>query len=99
MASDAKTTDIAEAGAIVDIPNLGKRLRAPDDMRYRYPAGKCPSCGGVGIPWRGWFNCDGPADCDAKAWIATGEVFLPVPPPPPDPTAGLLLCDTEAAHA
>lgn len=75
------TVDFAQAGEIVDIPELGKRRRAPDDIRYRYAenAARCPNCGGFGVPWGGWFSCDGGGDkphCLAVALVSTGEVFL-----------------------
>ena len=52
----------------------------------------CPICGGVGIPWAGYFHCDGL--CHALAVVADGRTFLPVPrvaqeaPPCPTPIAG-----------
>jgi hypothetical protein len=39
----------------------------------------CPVCGGVGIPWRGVYHCDG--TCQAIASVATGQVFVPVASP------------------
>lgn len=50
-------------------------VRQPDATRYRYGDGasRCP-CGGLGIPWRGWFTCD---DCGGRALVDTGEFFLP----------------------
>jgi hypothetical protein len=39
----------------------------------------CPVCGGIGIPWAGWYHCDG--TCHAKALVGTGQVFVPVAPP------------------
>jgi hypothetical protein len=34
---------------------------------------RCPACGGLGIPWHGWFTCE---DCQAIALIQTGEVWV-----------------------
>lgn len=70
-------TDFAKAGDIVDIPSLGKRTRAPDNVRYRYTdsATMCPICGDIGVPWGGWFTCDSRGCC--VALVSTGEVFTP----------------------
>lgn len=49
-------------------------------VRYQYQANgnaPCPICGDVGIPWAGWFNCEG--KCGCVAFIASGEVLMPVP--------------------
>jgi len=49
-------------------------------VRYQYLEhgnAPCPICGGVGIPWVGWFNCDG--KCGCIAFIPTGEVLMFVP--------------------
>ena len=47
--------------------------------RYDYDVDKvtCPVCGSLGIPWAGWFHCDG--KCTGIAWIETGEFMLPMP--------------------
>ncbi len=38
-------------------------------------AGKsnCSICGGLGIPWAGWFHCE---ECCAIAFIATGTTYI-----------------------
>jgi len=43
--------------------------------KYNYDKNKtqCGVCGGLGIPWRGWFSCE---DCTAKSVIKTGETFI-----------------------
>ena len=50
--------------------------------RYDYATapGRCPVCGGVGLPWAGWFSCDG--RCHGVALVATGQMFVPVQGPP-----------------
>ena len=67
-------------GETVEIPGLGVRVVAPGTLRYDYAAApsRCPACGGVGMPWGGWFSCDGDWDrhCGAVALVETGEVFL-----------------------
>lgn len=53
-------------------------------VRYDYKdASRCPRCLGVGIPWGGWFHCDG--TCGGIAWIESGEFFLPVGEKQEDP--------------
>ena len=46
-------------------------------LKYNYEKNKikCPACGGIGICWQGWFNCE---CCDVKALIETGEVIMPI---------------------
>ena len=72
------TADYATAGSVVDIPGLGRRVRAADDVRYDYRNAKtrCPicQCDGAGMPWGGWFSCELSDCCDAL--VATGEVFV-----------------------
>ena len=76
--SKSETTDYAKAGDVVDIPGLGKRVRAPDNVRYDYQnaATRCPICkrDGAGPPWAGWFACEW-SDC-CVALVNTGEVFV-----------------------
>jgi len=57
--------------------------RKVDGVRYGHGADGevdpllCPVCGGIGQRWLGWFSCDGNPDCNAIAWIETGEVMRP----------------------
>ena len=37
---------------------------------------RCPICEGAGVPWGGWFHCDGV--CLAVAVVADGRTFLPI---------------------
>lgn len=66
-----------------EIPNLGPRWLQPS-LKYDYEknAAICPVCGGYGIPWGGWFNCQ---CCTAVALVEGGEVFTV----DEHPTAGL----------
>jgi hypothetical protein len=61
------------------IAGAGDTLWQETTARYVYTddPGHCPICGGVGIPWDGWFHCDGA--CHAIAVVADGRTFLPVP--------------------
>lgn len=65
-----------KVGDIVDIPG------APDgskrkliEARYDYENKRCvcPACGGLGIPWLGWFSCE---DCCAVALVEDGRCFV-----------------------
>lgn len=60
---------------IKGLPGTWRKLHG---VTYDYDGAdrcKCPSCGGLGSPWGGWFSC---GDCDCHAWIETGEVILPI---------------------
>lgn len=68
-------------GTIIEIPG------SPDDryvaldmvhLKYKYEESKCdcPVCGGLGIPWGGWFHCQ---DCTAIGLLESGQMFVPVP--------------------
>lgn len=61
---------------VFNIPGLGKRHKHPT-ARYTYAEAKskCGACGGLGIPWGGWFSCE---ECPAVALVSTGEVFIPI---------------------
>ena len=47
------------------------------EKRYDYEKNKCscPSCGGIGIPWHGWFSCQ---ECDCVALVSDGRAFIPM---------------------
>jgi len=47
-------------------------LRTPH--KYLGKSG-CPICGGLGMPWHGWFSCE---DCSAIAVFKTGATYIPV---------------------
>lgn len=67
-------------GDVVEIPGLGSRVVASETVRYDYAADstRCPACGGMGLPWGGWFSCDNwRTTCGAVALVSTGQVFLP----------------------
>jgi hypothetical protein len=62
-------------GDIVNIPGApGGERRVLLAARYDYQAQrtKCPACGGLGVPWKGWFTCD---DCLAVALVSDGRCF------------------------
>lgn len=44
---------------------------------------QCPNCGGLGLPWAGWFRCDGA--CQGKGLVADGRFFVQVHVPEMDP--------------
>lgn len=69
-----------EAQGPITIPNTGPQLWQLTTARYAYAVDPthCPICGGMGIPWKGWFHCDG--TCHAIAVVADGRTFLPVRP-------------------
>mgnify|MGYP001608710521 FL=1 len=62
----------------MQIPGLPNAWWQETTARYDYATDPslCPVCGGVGLPWAGWFHCDG--TCHAIAIIRTGQVFVPV---------------------
>lgn len=63
----------------IDIPGSGPHRWQLTTAYYDYAnaPGRCPICRGIGIPWAGWFYCDG--TCHAIACVADGRTFLPVP--------------------
>lgn len=67
-----------EVGEIVDIPNLGKRVRIAAHYDYERARNRCPICkdDAAGVPWCGWFSCD--FNCPLVALVETGECFMPV---------------------
>jgi hypothetical protein len=62
----------------IQIPGLGPQWYQETLAQYAYDTApsRCPICGGVGIPWRGWFTCDDA--CQAIALVESGRTFLPV---------------------
>ncbi len=63
-------------GEIFEIPNLsGKWVEI--DARYDYAADKCkcPVCGGLGVPWSGWFSCE---KQEHKSLVEGGRTFVKV---------------------
>ena len=77
--------DYAKPGDVLDLPGFCSErvVRQPDAMRYRYAADatRCPLCGGVGIPWNGWFTCQ--TSCELAAIVETGECFVAIREPRP----------------
>lgn len=68
-------------GDIVDIPDFGKARVLPERMDLNNYS-TCPRCKHAGIPWLGWFTCDG--DCVGVVAIigdhpAQGTMFERVP--------------------
>lgn len=61
----------------IEIPGLSGQWRQIE-ARYDYAADKCkcPNCGGLGIPWGGWFSCD--TSCECVAVVSDGRAFVPV---------------------
>lgn len=59
----------------VAIPGLPGRWREIA-ARYDYPGApcRCPKCGGLGVPWGGWYSCE---DCSCVALVADGRAFVP----------------------
>tara|TARA_Y100000310_G_scaffold121883_1_gene120584 strand:- start:147 stop:371 length:225 start_codon:yes stop_codon:yes gene_type:complete len=65
-----------DVGEIVDIPNLGKRVKIAEKYDYQEDKCVCPNCRGIGIiPWNGWGTCQ---CCPCVALIETGDAFMPV---------------------
>lgn len=53
----------------------------PARYDYAQDASRCPNCGGLGIPWRGWFSCE---ECCCKALVEDGRAFMNDNPSYPD---------------
>lgn len=69
--------DLFPTTGTFEVPGRNGLLRVVPGIRYRYDVDKtrCPNCGGIGLPWAGWFHCDG--KCEGIAWIETGEFMQP----------------------
>jgi hypothetical protein len=68
-----------QPGEIISINGLhGKFVILAALYDYDRDGCRCPSCGGVGFAWAGWYDCDGDPACYVKAFIPTGEMFLPL---------------------
>ena len=66
----------------IQIPGLpGLYVRCPHDYAHAVDANRCPACGGLGVPWHGWFTCDN-GRCRAVALVETGVCFVPLPANP-----------------
>ncbi len=65
-----------------EIHAYGRLYLPVQGVRYGYAADKCrcPICAGLGLPWQGWFCCDGLDSCQAIALVEGGQVFLPEKP-------------------
>lgn len=59
----------------VTIPGAPRNPYTEISARYDYALDKCkcPNCGGMGMPWSGWFSCD---SCSCIAVVATGRAFV-----------------------
>lgn len=77
-ADKAKERMEGEVSDAIEIPGLPGRW-TQIESRYDYTTDKCrcPACGGLGFPWRGWFSCD---DCPCKAVVGDGRAFVPANP-------------------
>lgn len=73
---DPSAEDYFRVGEVVEIPGKSaKYVRLEPRYLYGFSSSTCPACGSFGIPWRGWFECDG---CSCIALVSTGEAFLRV---------------------
>ena len=75
MTKDTKMTDILTPEDV----SQHKRIKIGGVVFVRTPhayTGKadCPICGGLGMPWAGWFSCE---DCGALALVTTGTTYVP----------------------
>ena len=58
----------------VRIPGLsGEWTQVEAKYDYHKDKCRCPNCGGLGVPWRGWFTC---YDCDCRALVSDGRSFV-----------------------
>ena len=46
-------------GEIAEIPGaFGRWIEVDVLYEYHVDKVKCPVCGGLGVPWMGWFTCE-----------------------------------------
>lgn len=65
-----------EPSGALAVQGLGRVMRVGAHYDYENNASRCGICGGLGMPWGGWFSCeDEPAHV---ALVGTGECFLVV---------------------
>ena len=64
------------SGDFVEIRGLGRYVRIAAKYDYAKDKCRCPACGGLGMPWGGWFSCE---DCEAVALVTGGDCFIPAP--------------------
>jgi len=75
------TESTVAVGELIEINGLPGKWRKIE-ARYDYKSArtKCPNCGGLGIPWNGWFECDNAfwdgSCCGCVAVVETGEAFI-----------------------
>jgi hypothetical protein len=62
----------------IRIPGLDGMWKYSAEHHYDYEKDKshCPVCGSVGIPWGGWFSCDGGMQLSHVAVVKTGDVYV-----------------------
>lgn len=63
-------------GALIEIGGLpGKYCQIASPYVYADPMKRCtcPNCGGLGMPWGGWFSCE---DCSCVALVKDGRAFV-----------------------
>lgn len=65
---------IGETAEIKGLPGRWTRVEGPTEPPVTSAGLKCPCCGGFGIAWAGWFNCE---LCPAKWLWQSCEVFVP----------------------
>ena len=53
-------------------------METGDHYDYAQARARCPGCGGVGVPWNGWFSCEGGDGCRLIAVVEGGRCFKPV---------------------
>jgi len=84
MTETARARDQTAAEKIepIEIPGLPGRWYQIE-ARYDYQNDKvrCPNCGGLGMPWGGWFSCD--TACQCVALVEDGRAFMPIKEPTP----------------
>lgn len=74
------------AAPVVQIPGLsGQYVEISERYEYEVDKALCPACGGLGMPWNGWFSCE---SCTAKALVADGRCFVRLEGSRPAPAGG-----------
>lgn len=65
-----------EVGSVIETSDGLMEVR-PERYDYENAKHTCPVCGGIGWVWQGTFTCDGNINCQARALVACGTVFVP----------------------
>jgi hypothetical protein len=67
--------DYREVGEVVKFSgHPAQFVRVAARYDYDEDRARCPICGGIGLPWLGWFTCD-ENPIEHVGIVETGEMF------------------------